>query len=147
MPQPRNCYKEGEWDKDLCPDPATCSSNCHLEGISQDGPLSPKRAYKQRLSSNIVVGQCRASWGAGGGPTEDQYRSTYGITTIGDGMTLNFVTKTQYGSNFGSRVYMLDDSSHYKLFKLKNRAPPQQFFHLAAVSFTHLLSRSAFLLG
>ena len=38
-------------------------------------------------------------------------------------MKLNFVTKTRYGSNFGSRIYMLDDSDNYKIFKLKNRDP------------------------
>jgi len=84
--QYKNCYKDGDWDKDLCPDPKTCASNCYLEGIS-----------------------------------EDQYGKTYGVTRIDDGMKLNFVTKTQYGSNFGSRIYMLDDSDSYKIFKLKNR--------------------------
>jgi len=31
-----NCYKNSDWDKTLCPDPDTCSSNCHLDGASID---------------------------------------------------------------------------------------------------------------
>ena len=37
---------------------------------------------------------------------QDQYRRTYGIKAVSDGMQLNFVTKTEYGSNYGSRIYM-----------------------------------------
>ena len=81
-----NCYKDGDWDPTLCPDPVTCAANCHMEGNS--------------LQS---------------------YRKTYGIEKIEDGVQLNFVTTTKYGSNFGSRVYMLDDENTYKMFKLKNR--------------------------
>ncbi|CAE7030099.1 cbhB [Symbiodinium natans] len=81
-----NCYKDGDWDKSLCPDPITCARNCHLEGNS-----------------------------------EKQYKSTYGIQPIEDGVELGFVTTTKYGSNYGSRVYMLDDENNYQMFKLKNR--------------------------
>ena len=31
-----NCYTGTEWDKSLCPDPATCGKNCHLDGIGAD---------------------------------------------------------------------------------------------------------------
>jgi len=31
------------------------------------------------------------------------------------------VTKDKYGSNFGSRIYMLDGPEKYTMFKLKNR--------------------------
>ena len=34
---------------------------------------------------------------------------------------LDFVSTTKYGSNFGSRVYMLDSPDMYKVFKLLNR--------------------------
>ncbi|CAE7218070.1 cbhB [Symbiodinium natans] len=81
-----NCYKDGDWDKTLCPDPVTCALNCHMEGNS-----------------------------------EKQYKSTYGIQPVQDGIELDFVTTTKYGSNYGSRVYMLDDENHYQMFKLKNR--------------------------
>lgn len=45
------------------------------------------------------------------------YKGTYGITSSGSALKLNFVT----GGNVGSRVYLLDSESKYKVFKLKNR--------------------------
>ena len=45
------------------------------------------------------------------------YSGTYGITTSGSALTLKFVT----GSNVGSRVYLLQDDTHYQLLKLKNQ--------------------------
>jgi cellulose 1,4-beta-cellobiosidase len=52
------------------------------------------------------------------------YAASYGITTNSyrDGVDLKFVTKGKYSSNFGSRLYLMDDSQdRYKMFKLKNR--------------------------
>ncbi|CAI5745374.1 unnamed protein product [Peronospora destructor] len=50
------------------------------------------------------------------------YQGTYGITTSADELQLKLVTQTQYGTNVGSRVYLLDaDGSKYKQFKLLNR--------------------------
>ncbi|KAG8722496.1 Exoglucanase 1 [Ceratobasidium sp. 395] len=45
------------------------------------------------------------------------YSGTYGITTSGNELSLQFVT----GSNVGSRVYLLADDSKYEMFKLKNQ--------------------------
>ena len=45
------------------------------------------------------------------------YRGTYGVISSGSSLRLNFVTN----GNVGSRVYLLDSESEYKLFKLKNR--------------------------
>ncbi|CAE8621961.1 unnamed protein product [Polarella glacialis] len=81
-----NCFKDGAWDAMLCPDPDTCSSNCHLEGVSIQ-----------------------------------EYSSTYGVHAVSDGLTLDFVTATQYGENYGSRLYMMEDAATYKMFHLKNR--------------------------
>ncbi|KAJ7616721.1 glycoside hydrolase [Mycena rosella] len=44
------------------------------------------------------------------------YAGTYGITTSGDAFTLKLVT----GANIGSRVYLMADNTHYKLFSLLN---------------------------
>eukprot|EP00420_Gonyaulax_spinifera_P030000 CAMPEP_0197872370 /NCGR_PEP_ID=MMETSP1439-20131203/2488_1 /TAXON_ID=66791 /ORGANISM="Gonyaulax spinifera, Strain CCMP409" /LENGTH=469 /DNA_ID=CAMNT_0043491361 /DNA_START=64 /DNA_END=1473 /DNA_ORIENTATION=- len=50
------------------------------------------------------------------------YANSYGIKPTPGGIELQFVTRTQYGSNFGSRVYMLEQGgSSYRMFKLKNR--------------------------
>ncbi|KAF7333296.1 Glucanase [Mycena sanguinolenta] len=45
------------------------------------------------------------------------YSGTYGITTSGDSLTLEFVT----GSNVGSRVYLMADNTHYQMFSLLNQ--------------------------
>lgn len=49
-----------------------------------------------------------------------QYSSTYGITTSGDSLRLNFVTQSQQ-KNIGSRLYLMDDEDTYTMFHLLNR--------------------------
>ena len=49
------------------------------------------------------------------------YRGTYGVTSSGSSLRLGFVTHGPYSTNIGSRLYLLDSESEYKLFKLKNR--------------------------
>jgi cellulose 1,4-beta-cellobiosidase len=48
------------------------------------------------------------------------YSSTYGITTTGSTLKLDFVT-TSSGTNVGSRTYLLASSSAYQLLQLKNQ--------------------------
>ncbi|RAH67783.1 putative 1,4-beta-D-glucan-cellobiohydrolyase [Aspergillus aculeatinus CBS 121060] len=48
------------------------------------------------------------------------YASTYGVTTSGSSLRLNFVT-TSSQKNIGSRLYLLADDSTYETFKLLNR--------------------------
>ncbi|KAJ3175344.1 hypothetical protein HDU87_006295 [Geranomyces variabilis] len=52
-----------------------------------------------------------------------QYENTYGITTPApDALNLRFVTPGQYGTNVGSRVFLLDSTGQrYEQFRLKNR--------------------------
>ncbi|KAJ5959958.1 CAZyme family GH7 [Penicillium vulpinum] len=45
------------------------------------------------------------------------YAGTYGATTSGNALTLNFVT----GANIGSRLFLMEDESTYQIFKLKNQ--------------------------
>ncbi|PVF96188.1 hypothetical protein CPB86DRAFT_709574, partial [Serendipita vermifera] len=45
------------------------------------------------------------------------YSGTYGITTSGNALTLKFKT----GANVGSRVYLMENDTTYKMFKLKNK--------------------------
>ncbi|TYZ59492.1 hypothetical protein PybrP1_010097, partial [[Pythium] brassicae (nom. inval.)] len=49
------------------------------------------------------------------------YEGTYGITTSGSDLSLKLVTRGQYGTNVGSRVYLMQDDSRYKMFKLLNQ--------------------------
>jgi cellulose 1,4-beta-cellobiosidase len=49
------------------------------------------------------------------------YSGTYGISTSGNALNIKFVTAGQYGKNIGSRVYLMQDDSTYKMFQLKNQ--------------------------
>ena len=50
------------------------------------------------------------------------YGSTYGASTSGNALTLKFVTKHEYGTNIGSRFYLMagTGSSKYQMFTLMN---------------------------
>jgi cellulose 1,4-beta-cellobiosidase len=48
------------------------------------------------------------------------YQKTYGATTSGDALTLKFVTKDDYGTNIGSRLYLMNGASKYQMFTLMN---------------------------
>lgn len=49
------------------------------------------------------------------------YTGTYGITASGNSVNLKFVTKHQYGTNVGSRVYLMEDDTKYRMLKLLNK--------------------------
>jgi cellulose 1,4-beta-cellobiosidase len=46
------------------------------------------------------------------------YTKTYGAGTSGDALTLRFVTKHEYGTNIGSRLYLMNGASKYQMFTL-----------------------------
>jgi cellulose 1,4-beta-cellobiosidase len=46
------------------------------------------------------------------------YRGTYGVTASSDSLTLKFITKGEYSTNIGSRLYLMKDTNTYELFKL-----------------------------
>ncbi|KAF9883012.1 hypothetical protein FE257_004325 [Aspergillus nanangensis] len=48
------------------------------------------------------------------------YSSTYGVTTSGNSLRLNFVTQSQQ-KNIGSRLYLMQDDTTYQMFKLLNQ--------------------------
>ncbi|KAJ7044625.1 cellobiohydrolaseI [Mycena alexandri] len=76
---PTSCFNCNSWDSTLCPDPATCASNCGLDGVD--------------------------------------YAGSYGITSNGSSLALQFVT----GCNVGSRVFLMSSSSQYQIFTLLNQ--------------------------
>lgn len=47
------------------------------------------------------------------------YASTYGATTSGNALSLKFVTQSS-GKNIGSRLYLMESATKYKLFTLEN---------------------------
>ncbi|KAK0650045.1 glycoside hydrolase [Cercophora newfieldiana] len=48
------------------------------------------------------------------------YGTTYGASTSGDALTLKFVTKHEYGTNIGSRFYLMNSATKYQMFTLMN---------------------------
>jgi cellulose 1,4-beta-cellobiosidase len=50
-----------------------------------------------------------------------EYSATYGITTSGDSLKLDFVTNNANGKNVGSRVYLMASNTEYEMFKLLNQ--------------------------
>lgn len=48
------------------------------------------------------------------------YGTTYGASTSGDSLTLKFLTKHEYGTNIGSRFYLMNGASKYQMFTLMN---------------------------
>jgi len=49
------------------------------------------------------------------------YKGTYGVTTSGSTLQLDFVTQGPYSKNIGSRLYLMANESQYEMFYLKNR--------------------------
>ncbi|KAH8892404.1 putative cellulose 1, 4-beta-cellobiosidase [Thozetella sp. PMI_491] len=49
-----------------------------------------------------------------------QYSKTYGAATSGNALTLKFLTKHEYGTNIGSRFYLMNGASKYQMFTLMN---------------------------
>ena len=95
-----NCYTGNTWNTTICPDPATCAA------------VSPVTIIARCFTTNGITQNCALD-GA-------DYSGTYGITTSGNSLRLNFVT-TGSNTNIGSRVYLLDDDSHYLMFNMKNQ--------------------------
>jgi len=46
------------------------------------------------------------------------YAGTYGVTSSADALTLKFVQQGPYSKNVGSRLYLMENESSYKMFKL-----------------------------
>ncbi|KAK0709781.1 glycoside hydrolase [Lasiosphaeria miniovina] len=46
------------------------------------------------------------------------YPSTYGASTSGNALTLKFITKGEYATNIGSRLYLMASATKYQMFTL-----------------------------
>jgi len=49
------------------------------------------------------------------------YPGTYGVSSDGQTLTLKFVTHGPYSTNIGSRLYLLQSNTQYRVFQLKNQ--------------------------
>lgn len=63
---------------------------------------------------------CAKNCAVGGVPLKD-WEGTYGVKESGDGVSVGFVTQGPYSKNVGSRSYMMESTSEYKLFKMLNK--------------------------
>jgi len=63
---------------------------------------------------------CASQCSLEGVPSND-WTGTYGVTSSGDSLHINFVTQGQYSKNIGSRMYLLDSQDEYFMFQLKNQ--------------------------
>merc|ERR1712084_109656 len=82
------------------------TKNCYT-GNTWDASLCPDAAT---CTKNCVIK------GA-----DSEYKSTYGIQSSGNSLSLGFVTQGPYSKNIGSRTYLMDSDDSYMLFKLKNK--------------------------
>lgn len=48
------------------------------------------------------------------------YSATYGVQAGGNSLSLQFVTQHQYGTNIGSRLYLMESDTKYQMFTLMN---------------------------
>ncbi|KAK0386021.1 hypothetical protein NLU13_5858 [Sarocladium strictum] len=48
------------------------------------------------------------------------YGKTYGVSTSGNQLSLSFMTKHDYGTNIGSRLYLMQNTDNYQMFTLNN---------------------------
>ncbi|KAF2396546.1 exoglucanase [Trichodelitschia bisporula] len=49
------------------------------------------------------------------------YSGTYGVQAGGNSLQLKFITKGQYSTNIGSRLYLMADDAKYQMFSLLNK--------------------------
>jgi len=54
------------------------------------------------------------------------YTSTYGATASGDALSLKFVTKGQYSTNVGSRLYLMESATKYQGMFFDRKGPAWQ---------------------
>ena len=56
------------------------------------------------------------------GVSQSQWASPYGVTAAGNAVTLKYVTQGQYGTNYGSRSYVVaPDGQNYYGWDLRNK--------------------------
>ncbi|CAG8951514.1 hypothetical protein HYFRA_00007430 [Hymenoscyphus fraxineus] len=82
---------------------SSSGTNCYT-GNTWDASLCP--------SNSACAANCQLDGAA--------YSNTYGITTNGNSLRLNFVTNGQ-NKNIGSRVYLMSDDDTYKTFNMLNQ--------------------------
>ncbi|KAK1934974.1 Exoglucanase 1 [Phytophthora citrophthora] len=108
---------------------ACTKSGCTDEDTSIVLDANWRWLYKEGTSTNCYTGNkwdatickdpktCASSCALDGA----DYTGTYGVTTETNSVSLKLVTKGQYSTNIGSRVYLMESDEAYKSFKLLNQ--------------------------
>jgi cellulose 1,4-beta-cellobiosidase len=83
---------------------ATGSTNCYTDN-----------SWNTKICSDNKV--CASKCAIDGA----DYQGTYGVSASGNSWKLNFLTKHQYGTSIGSRLYLMKDDNKYEMFSLLNK--------------------------
>ncbi|KAG7150321.1 putative exoglucanase type C like protein [Verticillium longisporum] len=103
-----NCYDGNKWTASCGTDGTTCAQQCCVDGADY------ANTYGWTASCGTDGTTCAQQCCVDGA----DYANTYGVTTSGNALTLKFVTKHQYGTNIGSRVYLMENDTKYQAFNL-----------------------------
>ena len=66
--------------------------------------------FNNKFKKPIFLRNCVHKFICLEGVDSNDWKGTYGVDASGDKLSLQFVTKGQYSTNIGSRVYLLDPS-------------------------------------
>jgi len=111
-----------------CTAPGSCKANKHKltmdanwRWVHVDGDYT--NCYKGNVWTEECPGdgaECAKACVLEGIDAE-QYEGTYGVTTTGDGVTMNLVNEHDYGISVGARLYVLNGEDKYEMFKMLNQ--------------------------
>ena len=85
--------------------------------VHKTGTYKPNCFDNNTWNSAICADPATCAAACGLDAAESDYPATYGITAAGDALSLQF----KVGSNVGSRTYLMDNTTSYTMFKLKNK--------------------------
>jgi len=106
-----------------------CTSTTSCTDVSTSITIDANWRWLHRASGDCYKGN---QWLCGSSPSacadcvlegssSSDYTGTYGITTSNKQVSLKFVTQGPYSKNIGSRIYLMENQSQYKIFKLLNK--------------------------
>jgi len=81
----------------------------------------PTNCYTGKWDANICPDPATCAQNCAVGAASTEYTSTYGVQASGSELKLGFVTQGPYSKNVGSRNYLMENETMYKMFKLKNK--------------------------
>ena len=112
-----NCYEGNSWDSQFCPDPATCSKNCAVDGVDQadwGGTYGIQSQGADGVSLKLVT--------QGPYSRYHSFRFFTFLCTYWVSRRKIQIPIWQHSRNVGGRLYLLDSSGQkYKKLQLLNK--------------------------